>query len=408
MSGAATPPAPMLPYGRQSIDEDDIAAVAEVLRGDWLTTGPMVRRFEEAFAARVGAAHAVACNSGTAALHLATLALGLQPGDVAIVPSVTFLATANAVRYVGADVVFADVDSATGLLTPNTLLAAIARAPVGAAKAVLPVHLKGLTADPAGIAAVAAAHGLTVIEDACHALGTEYQAAGDWHSVGACRHDAITAFSFHPVKTIAMGEGGIATTNDPALYRAMLRFRSHGMEADPAQWQNDDLAREENEPAPWYYEMPSPGFNYRAPDFACALGLSQMRKLDYFIARRAELVALYDKSLAPLAPLVLSPQRPADCRPGWHIYAVQIDFAALGRQRGQVMRALRAMGVGSQVHYIPVHLQPYYRQLYGPLSLPGAEHYYSQTLSLPLYPDMRDEDVARVVQALAEVLALRC
>src|SRR5579859_5068751 len=256
-----------LPYGRQTIEDDDIAAVAEALRGDFLTTGPLVGEFEQAFAAKVGASHAVCCNSGTAALHLATLALGLSEGDVAIVPAVTFLATANAVRYVGAEVEFADVDPRSGLMTPQTLEAALARAASrGKVRAILPVHLKGVPCDMPAIAAIAEKQGLDVVEDAAHALGTVYGGL----QVGANAHARMTAFSIHPVKTMTCGEGGVVTTEDAKLAAALRRFRSHGMQADPSQ-------------GPWYYEMVEPGFNYRLPDINCALGLSQLKKLERFI-----------------------------------------------------------------------------------------------------------------------------
>jgi UDP-4-amino-4,6-dideoxy-N-acetyl-beta-L-altrosamine transaminase len=387
----------LLPYGRHQIDADDIAAVAEVLRGDWLTTGPAVGQFEAAFAARIGAAHAVACNSGTAGLHLAAMALDLGPGDVAVVPTMTFLATANAVRMTGAEVAFADVDPETGLLTAETLMAALARTTPGRAKAVLPVHLGGGVADLPEIARVAAEHGLAVIEDACHALG----AVQGGQRIGACAHSRLAVFSTHPVKTITTGEGGVVTVNDAELARRMMRLRSHGMEHDPARWQDEAAGVEAGEPAPWYYEMGEIGWNYRLPDIACALGIRQLAKLDRFLARRSALAAHYDRLLAPLAPHIRPPARSTAEQPGWHLYAARIDFAALGVPRGAVMRRLRERGIATQVHYIPVHLQPYYRQRYGRLDLPGAEAYYRRTLSLPLFPGMEDVEVDRVVAALA-------
>jgi UDP-4-amino-4,6-dideoxy-N-acetyl-beta-L-altrosamine transaminase len=394
-----------LPYGHHTIEEDDIAAVAAVLRGDWLTTGPAVAAFEADFAAAVGAHHAVACNSGTAALHMAAHALGLGPGDRVIVPALTFLATANAAVYVGAEVAFADVDPETGSLTAATLREAAARAG-GKISAVFPVHLKGTVADPPAIAEAAEALGAAVVEDACHALGTTYTANGRPVTVGACAHSRLATFSLHPVKTIAMGEGGVVTTNDDLLAATMRRFRSHGMVHDPAAWAVEDQGFEGGEPAPWYYEMPEPGFNYRAPDILCALARSQLGKLGRFVSRRAALAARYDALLAPLAPHVLPPVRPEGCAPAWHLYAVRIDFAALGRRRGAVMRALRARGIGTQVHYVPVAWQPYWRKRQALPELPGAAHYYARTLSLPLFPGMDDEDVDRVVAALAEVLGL--
>jgi len=394
-----------LPYARHEVDEDDIAAVAAVLRGDWLTTGPTVEAFETALAAKADAAFAVVCASGTAGLHLATMALGLGPGDRAIVPSITFLATANAVRYVGAEVVFADVDPDTGLMTPATLEAALGRAGP-AARAVLPVHLGGRAVDLPGMAAIAATTGADIVEDAAHAIGTTYRRDNDSAApIGDCRYSRMAVFSFHPVKTIAMGEGGAITTNDAGLRERLTRFRSHGMLRPPAEFRNRDLAYDaDGEANPWYYEMPEPGYHYRTTDIHCALGLSQLGKLDRFIARRRQLIERYRQLLTPLAPLVRMPTTPTDAGAAWHLCAVQIDFSAAGTTRARVMRDLRARGIGTQVHYIPVHRQPYYEERYGKLSLPGADSYYSRCLSLPLFPAMADADVDRVVAALAHVL----
>ena len=396
-----TPPAlRRLPYGRQSIDDSDVAAVTAILRGDWLTGGPAVPAFEEAFAGITGAAHAVACSNGTAALHLTALALGLGPGDHVVVPSTTFLATANAARYVGAEVVFADSDPDTGLMRPQDLEAALADAP-GPVKAVYPVHLNGQTSDMAGIAAIATERKLAVVEDACHAVGGK-TATGD--VVGGCRHSSMAVFSLHPVKTITMGEGGVVTTNDPALAQRLARLRNHGMTRDPADFTMADQAWDAAGSAnPWYYEMPEPGFNYRACDLQCALGLSQLRRLDRFIARRRELAALYDRLLAPLAPVVRPAGRTGG-QPGWHLYVVLVDFSALGIDRATLMRRLDAVGIGTQVHYLPVHRQPYYRQRYGAVSLPGADRYYARCLSLPLFADMADDDVERVAHALTRIV----
>ncbi|MGE0483655.1 MAG: UDP-4-amino-4,6-dideoxy-N-acetyl-beta-L-altrosamine transaminase [Gammaproteobacteria bacterium] len=399
-------PEEVLPYGRQVIDDDDIAAVVAALRADMLTTGPLVARFEQAFADRVGAAYAVACNSGTAALHLAVDALGIGPADAVVVPTLTFLATANCARFCGADVIFADVDPDTGLLTPATFSAALARAQ-RRVRAVIPVHLAGQVGDLAAIRSQANAADIAVIEDACHALGTRYEAdpGSDSASVGACAHSDLATFSFHPVKTIAVGEGGMVTTNDNALATRMAEFRSHGMVRDAARLSNAALAFDADGTAnPWYYEMPRIGYNYRVSDINCALGLSQLGKLDAFVARRAALSARYDELLGELAPSLRLPARTPRCTPGWHLYAARFDFAAIGRSRAQVMRALRAEGVGTQVHYLPVHRQPYYQRLYGDITLPGADAYYASTLSLPLFPAMRDDDVDRVCAAVRRVI----
>lgn len=383
----------MLPYGRQTIDEDDIAAVAQALRGDFLTTGPTVEAFELAFAEKVGAQHAVACANGTAALHLAMLALEVRPDEVVIAPSITFLATANCARFVGAEVVFADVDPQTGLMTPETLGEAMTRLDGRRLRAVLPVHLRGDTAELPALEALAKAAGAVLVEDAPHAVGSTLKFGNTAQQVGDCAHSAMATFSFHPVKTIATGEGGMVTTNDPRLAERLRRLRSHGM----IRPQDGD---------PWWYEMPEIGFNYRLPDILCALGLSQLAKLDAFAARRRILAARYEAALKPLAPLVVQATRPDWSDPVLHLMVALIDFEAAGRSRREVVEALRARGVGTQVHYIPVHTQPYYRQRYGERALPGADAWYARCLSLPLYPGMADDDVDRVVAALADVLGL--
>ncbi len=383
----------ILPYGRQTIEDDDIAAVAEALRADFLTTGPTVEAFERAFAETVGARHAVACANGTAALHLAMLALKVQPGEVVIAPSITFLATANCARYVGADVVFADVDPDTGLMTPATLADALERVGGRRLRAVLPVHLRGDAAELPALEALARDAGAVLVEDAPHAVGTTMRFGNVSEVVGDVRHSAMATFSFHPVKTIATGEGGMVTTNDPALADRLRVMRSHGM------------VRPEG-CEPWWYEMPEPGFNYRLPDILCALGLSQLKKLPRFAERRRGLAALYRDALAPLAPVVRLAAQPTWSDPVLHLMVALIDFEAVGKTRREVVDALKARGVGSQVHYIPVHRQPYYRELYGALDLPGAEAWYARCLSLPLYPGMEDGDVEKVAAALKDVLGL--
>ena len=402
-------PVPFLPYARQLIEEDDIAAVAEALRGDWLTTGPTVAAFEAALCEATGAAQAVACANGTAALHIVALCLDLQPGDRVVVPSITFLATANAVRLAGGEVVFADCDADSGLMEASHLSEALERAaaqPGGPVKAVFPVHLTGQCADLPALAATAERHAIVVADDAAHAIGSRYRtAAGGFSPIGDGRLAAMTSFSFHPVKTIAMGEGGAVTTNNDRLAERLRRLRSHGMERELALLQNAGLAFDADGKAnPWYYEMPEIGLNYRVTDIQCALGLSQMKKLSRFVARRRALANRYDSQLAPLAPLVRPIARSAAAEAAWHIYPLLIDFEAARVSRAQVMQGLKAAGIGSQVHYIPVHLQPYYRKRYGALRLPGAERYYARTLSLPLFAGMCDADVDRVVEALRETL----
>ncbi len=388
-----------LPYGRQFLDADDIAAVTQVLNSDYLTTGPAVDAFEAALADRLKVGHAVACSSGTAALHLSYMALDLGPGDRVIVPSMTFSATAATALLLGAEVTLADVDPRSGLMRPEHVLAALGDNPRDGKTVVAPVHLNGQCAPPGALAALAQDHGFMVVEDACHALGTTYGAEA--LPIGGCRHSQMACFSFHPVKTIAMGEGGAITTNDGDLAVRLRALRSHGQSRDPATLK-DPSGRDQ----PWYYEIQELGLNYRASDLHCALARSQLDKLPRFVARRRQLVRLYDQALARLAPLVSPVARQADCTAAWHLYAVLIDFATAKRNRAQVMEALRDQGVGSQVHYIPLHRQPVYAERNGPISLPGAERYYDQVLSLPLFVGMEDGDVDRVVTALSQALDL--
>jgi UDP-4-amino-4,6-dideoxy-N-acetyl-beta-L-altrosamine transaminase len=392
-----------LPYGRQVIEDDDIAAVVQALRSDYLTTGPRVAEFEHALAAATNAKHAIACSNGTAALHLAARALNLGPGTTTIVPAVTFLATANAVRLNGGNVVFADVDPDTGLMRASDLEEALSRCEDGA-NAVFNVHLAGQCGDIVGIHALAREHGLRIVDDACHAIGTGY---GRGNSIGDNVYADLSCFSFHPVKTIALGEGGAVTTNDDTLARIIARDRTHGMTRDPHDFvQTTEALDPRNEANPWYYEMESPGLNYRIPDILCALGTSQLKKLDRFAARRRELVSIYDKALAELSPHVTLLARTPDVVPAWHLSVALIDFAALGVDRAAVMHRLTAQGIGTQVHYLPVHRQPYYRELDPALNLRGADEYYRRTLSLPLFPAMTDDDPARVVRGLAQALGL--
>ena len=392
---------PFLPYGRQSIDEADLRAVADALRGDFLTTGPLVDRFERAFAEKVGAAEAVACGNGSHALHLAYKAAGLQPGDVVVVPAVTFVATASSAAYEGAQIVFADVDPVSGLMTPDTLAEALRRVEGRRVRIVAPVHLAGAPCELANISSLAERVGAAVIEDACHAAGT----VAPEGVTGDCARSLMACFSFHPVKTLTTCEGGMVTTNDRALAERMRRLRTQGITREADDFLLDDDAFDGGEANPWWHEQHDLGFNYRLSDVQCALGLSQLSRLDAFVARRAHLVALYREALAPLAPLVTV--APYAGRPAWHLMQVRIDFEATGLSRREVMGGLKARGVGTQVHYIPVHRQPYWRARNGELTLPGADAFYARTLSLPLFPAMADDDPVRVVDALKAVLGAR-
>lgn len=381
----------MLPYGRQYIDDDDICAVVEALKSDFLTTGPMVDAFESALCEVTGAKYAVACSNGTTALHMAAICAGLGKGDVAIVPSVTFLATANAVRFTGADVVFCDVNPDTGLMEAEHLEKTLeyCRRKNLNVKAVFPVHLKGQCVNLQAIGEVISSYDLKVIADSCHALG-----GGLYKKpVGSCDFEDMSAFSFHPVKTIAMGEGGAVTTNSDECANKLRLLRSHGMVKLPEQ-------------EPWFYEMSEIGFNYRISDIQCALGISQLKKLSVFIERRRHLVGVYNDRLTGVSPYITCPHALSYNNPAWHLYSLQIDFDGLGVKRSDVMNSLFEKGIGTQVHYIPVHSQPYYQFLYGDIELPGAQVYYEQTLSFPLYYGMDDDDVGYVVSCLQSILAL--
>ena len=391
----------ILPYGRHQLDDDDIAAVVDVLKNGALTCGPQIEAFERAFAAKVGAKEAIVCSNGTAALHMAALTVGLGVGDIAIVPTLTFLSTANAVRMTGADVVFADVDPETGLLTGETLRDAYARTGTRV-KAVLPVHLNGQCADMEEISRIAAEHNSQIITDCCHALGAEYYSGG---APGDGKFETLACFSLHPVKSIAMGEGGFVTTNNSEYAARIRHLRGHDMKRNAADWILDDMAFDQQGGAnPWFYEMHELAYNYRATDMQCALGHSQLKKLDQFVARRREIAALYDTALKSLGNKLRPVAKTSLAASAWHLYPVLIDFAALGLERGPFMRELMAKGVGSQVHYIPVSSQPYYRDLYGQQAFAGAEAYYQRVLSLPIFPAMTDSDVLRVVAALETLL----
>ena len=383
-----------LPYGRQTIDEADISAVVDVLRGDWLTTGPSVNSFEKAFSDAVGSEHAVACSSGTAALHLMLMGLGVGPGDWVIVPSLTFLATANAVRYTGAEVFFADVNPETGIMNAEQLSYALAKSNFKP-KAIIAVHLNGQCVSMQNLKECAG--DIILLEDACHALGSlEILSPEKSVKTGSCYYSHAAAFSSHAVKTIASGEGGVVTTNDYKLAEKFRLYRNHGMVRD-----NDELASN-----PWHYEMHSLGFNYRLTDIQCALGLSQLSKLERFVKNREKLRERYSTRLRKLGSHVKPVETITTCNPAWHLAVALIDFEKLGVQRVDVMRALSDLGVGTQVHYIPVHKQPYYQMRYGKFTLSGCEAYYSRCLSLPLWPDMTLEDVDFVVEKLADILGV--
>lgn len=381
----------MIPYGRQDVSEADIAAVVAVLRSDFLTQGPRVPAFEAAVARHVGAAHAVAVNSATSALHIACLALGVGPGDRVWTSPITFVASANCALYCGAEVDFVDIDPVTWNLCPQALERKLLAAEASGTlpRVVIPVHLCGQPCDMAAIHALSQRFGFRIIEDASHAIGGRYR--GDF--IGSGRYSDITVFSFHPVKIITTAEGGMAMTNDPALAARMELLRSHGITRDPA-------AMTHAPDGPWYYQQVALGFNYRMTELQAALGLSQLARLDAFVARRHELARRYDALLADL-PL----QRPtaiADSYSGLHLYVVRVAAA----RRSALFDGLRAEGIGVNLHYIPVHTQPYYGAMgFRAGDFPEAERYYAEAISLPMYHALTEVQQDRVVAALRSLLA---
>ena len=398
----------MIPYGRQTISEDDIAAVVAVLKSDFLTQGPLIETFERRFAEAVGARYAVAVNSATAALHLAMRVAGIGPGDRVVTSPITFLASANAAAYVGATPDFADIDPVSYTLDP----VALEKTWKPDTRAVVAVDYAGQVSDLPEISRVARARGAIVISDACHGIGGAFHAQGHpgkrW-TLGGNPWADITTFSFHPVKTMTTGEGGMLVTDRKDWADHARVLRSHGIVRDPAHFKSTDEHDPLAEKGPWFYEMQELGYNYRLSDIQCALGISQLNRLNQFIARRREIVSAYNHAFTGLPHLTRPGLRdPADVSTtSWHLYTVQIDFAAIGKMRTDVMKSLRELGVGSQVLYVPVYLQPWYRQTFGyaPGKCPVAEQFYARALSLPLYPSMSDADVASVIAAVKKVVS---
>jgi perosamine synthetase len=376
----------MIPYGRQYIDDDDIQSVVDVLQSDWLTTGPKVGEFERVFAEFVGAKYAVAVNSGTAALHAAMFALGIHSGDEVIVPSMTFAATANCVVFQGGTPVFADVD-------PETLLidvASVEKRISDKTKAIIAVDYAGHPCDYDALATVAGKNSLALVADACHSLGAHYRE----RSVGSLA--LLSAFSFHPVKHITTGEGGMITTDDPELAEKMRLFRNHGITTDH---------RQRDAQGSWFYEMTELGYNYRITDFQCALGMSQLKKLPLWIDRRREIAHRYDAAFRDF-PRVKPLSVKSDVSHAYHLYVVRLNLDGRDINRGVMFKKLREAGIGVNVHYIPVHLHPFYRNRYStnPGLCPIAEKAYEQILSLPVYPAMSEEMIDEVIQKVKIVM----
>jgi UDP-4-amino-4,6-dideoxy-N-acetyl-beta-L-altrosamine transaminase len=400
----------MIPYGKHYLDEDDIAAVAEVLRSGWITQGPKIPELESVVASYVGSRYAVAVSSATTALHLAYLAAGLNAESKVVTSNNTFVASANCVRYGGGMPVFCDIDPHTLNLSADCVEELVRKDP--AINAIIPVHFGGLPCDMEAISAVAQKNGISVIEDASHAFGATYQ---DGSKVGNCKYSMMTVFSLHPVKGITAGEGGIITTNSEEVYDHLLSLRSHGIckgnfDIPGISLPGDDLiyqdeAIEDGKLNPWYYEMQELGYNYRITDIQCALVLSQLNKLGRFLERRREIANLYDTLLDGVEHLTLT-QTGTRGLSSNHIYVTRIDFQAIGKSRAQIMRQLSAKGIGTQVHYIPVTRHPYYNSLgFDPRHYPESEKYYRQALTIPLYFGLTNEEIGDVVLNLKEVLS---
>lgn len=396
-------------YGGQAIDQADIDAVVKVLKSPYLTQGAEVSRFEEEIASYVGAKFAIAVSSGTAALHLACLAADIAPGDEGVTSPITFLASANAMVYCGAAPRFADIDPRTYNMDAAELMKCITKK----TRVVIPVHFAGQSCYMDAIQQIRRdaekkyGHKIYFIEDACHALGSLYKEK----KVGSCEFSDMTVMSFHPVKHITTGEGGVVFTNDENLYKRLCRFRSHGITSEPEDFINKDFAFPShpskstilNSPNPWYYEQQDLGFNYRITDIQCALGLSQLKKLDMFRKRRREIVNIYNEAFDNIK-YVQTPFESTECDSNFHLYVLLFDFEKIGIDRAQFMFELKKKGIQTQVHYIPVHLQPFYRKHFGTNmgECPTAEQYYKKCLSIPLYPGMTGEDVEKVIAIVKE------
>lgn len=385
----------MIPYGKHFIDDDDIDAVIRCLKSGLITQGPLVGQFEKQFADFVGAKYAVAVSSGTAALHLSTAASGFRKNHALVTSSLTFVASANVAYYQNGRILLTDINRDTLTMDPENVEQLLEQH--SDIDLLIPVHFGGAPCDMEEISRLAKSHGCKIIEDASHALGATYY---NGKKVGSCCYCDMTTFSFHPVKTIATGEGGMITTNDKDLYRSLLRLRSHGINKADDSYLIQDQAITDGQTNPWYYEMQDLGFNYRLTDFQSALGISQLNKLESFLFRRRNLAAVYDEAFFNEAHIVL-PQLSLRHLSGMHLYVLQIDFEELGISRAEFMSKLKADGIGSQVHYIPLPRHPFYKEKgFLVQDYPNVERYYQRCLSIPLFFSLSDQEQQRVVNAI--------
>ncbi|MCM8832211.1 MAG: UDP-4-amino-4,6-dideoxy-N-acetyl-beta-L-altrosamine transaminase [Candidatus Omnitrophica bacterium] len=375
-----------IPYGHHHIDESDIKEVVKALKSNWITQGPKIKEFENALCEYTGSKYAVAVSSGTAALHMACLAAGVKEGDEVITSPITFVASANCVLYCGGRPVFTDIQEDTVNIDPEEIKKKINKK----TKAIIPVHFAGHPCDLEEIYKIAKENNLIVIEDACHALGAEYKG----FKIGACKYSDMTVFSFHPVKSITTGEGGAVLTNREDLYEKLVMLRNHGITKDDKKFINKGEGG-------WYYEMQELGFNYRITDFQCALGISQLKKLDKFIKRRREIVQIYNKELSKIEEVILPLERPY-VKSSWHIYYIRLRKP---EKREFVFKQLQKKGIGVQVHYIPVYCQPYYKNKLGLQKYPKAGNYYNSTITIPLYYGLKKDEINYIIESLKETLS---
>jgi UDP-4-amino-4,6-dideoxy-N-acetyl-beta-L-altrosamine transaminase len=379
----------MIPYGKQWIDDDDINEVIKVLKSDWLTQGPKIDEFEKAICEYTGSKYCVSVSNGTAALHLAVASLGVEHGKEGITSPNTFVASSNCLLYNGLKPIFADIDDKTYNIDVKEIEKKINKH----RKVIVSVDFAGQPADMKEIYEIAKSNNIYIIEDASHAIGSRYE---DGHFVGSCKYSDMTTFSFHPVKTITTGEGGAITTNNEKLYEKLKLLRSHGIT-------KEDKYLKMN-PGPWYYEMQELGFNYRLTDIQAALGISQLKKLDSFVKRRREIVQKYNQAFKDINVLI-TPLEKEGVHSAFHLYVLQIDFEKIGKSRKEIMEDLKSKNIITQVHYIPVYIQPYYQKNYSYKSgdCPVAENYYQKALSIPLYPEMTDEEVEYVINNIIKL-----